>query len=83
MKTIAITIDEASLAAVDRLARTAARRDGRRSNRSQILRQAVCEFLDRHTRAQSERNDGRIFASTRRRIARQAEALVAEQQAEV
>ncbi len=40
MKTLPIAIDEESLAAIDRLARTG----GRLSNRSQILRQAVQEM---------------------------------------
>ena len=43
MKTIAISIDEASLAAVDRLARAAAGRGGAKkgANRSEVVRRAV------------------------------------------
>ncbi len=81
MKTIAISIDEASLAALDRLARTAARLRGgrRRSNRSEVVRRAVREFLDRGKRQGREDNDRRILAANRAHMAGQAAALVREQ----
>jgi metal-responsive CopG/Arc/MetJ family transcriptional regulator len=78
MKTIAISIDEASLAAVDRLARAAGR--GRKAaNRSEVIRKAVKEFLARKQRREREERDRRVLAAHRDEIERQAAALVAEQ----
>ena len=81
MKTIAISIDEASLAAIDRLARTAVRQRGgkRRANRSEVIRRAVREFIGRGKRREREDNDREILAANRAQIERQAEALVGEQ----
>jgi metal-responsive CopG/Arc/MetJ family transcriptional regulator len=81
MKTIAISIDDASLAAVDRLAHAAGhRRSGRkRANRSEVVRQAVREFLARHQRREREEQDRRILSAHRDEIGRQAAALLAEQ----
>lgn len=81
MKTIAITIDEDSLAAIDRLARTA--RGGRsgkgRPSRSEVIRQALREFIARHRRREREESDRRVLAANRERIERQLNALVADQ----
>jgi metal-responsive CopG/Arc/MetJ family transcriptional regulator len=81
MKTIAISIDEASLAAIDRLARAGGPRGGRRGqvNRSEMIRRAVREFIARRNRHEREESDRRILAANRKRIERQALALVAEQ----
>jgi metal-responsive CopG/Arc/MetJ family transcriptional regulator len=81
MKTIAISIDEASLAAVDRLAQAAGRRrNGRKGpNRSEVVRQALREFLDRRRRHEREERDRRILSDHRGEIERQAASLVAEQ----
>jgi metal-responsive CopG/Arc/MetJ family transcriptional regulator len=81
MKTIAITIDEASLAAVDRLARASRRRRGRgkAGNRSEVIRQAVQEYLARRQRREREEQDRRALRAHRDEIERQAAALVAEQ----
>jgi metal-responsive CopG/Arc/MetJ family transcriptional regulator len=81
MRTIAISIDEASLAAIDRLARTAGRQRGRkrRANRSEMIRRAVREFIGRGKRREREDNDREILAANRAQIERQAEALVGEQ----
>ena len=81
MKTIAISIDEASLAAVDRLAQAAGRRrNGRKvPNRSEVVRQALREFLDRRRRHEREERDRRILSDHRGEIERQAASLVAEQ----
>jgi metal-responsive CopG/Arc/MetJ family transcriptional regulator len=82
MKTIAISIDEASLQAIDRLARAGgrARRPGRRAgSRSEIVRRAVQEFIARQQRHAREEQDRRILATHRERLGRQATALVAEQ----
>jgi metal-responsive CopG/Arc/MetJ family transcriptional regulator len=81
MKTIAISIDETSLAAVDRLAQAAGRRRGGRktANRSEVVRRAVREYIARQRRHEREGRDGRILSAHRDRIEREAEALVAEQ----
>ncbi len=81
MRTIAISIDEASLAAVDRLAQAAGHRRGGRktANRSEVVRQAVSEFLARHRRREREERDRRILSAHRDEIERQAAALLAEQ----
>jgi len=81
MKTIAVSIDEASLAAVDRLARASASRRGARkaTSRSKLVRQALQEFLARQRRDEREEVDRRILRSQRGALARQAAALVSEQ----
>ncbi len=81
MKTIAISIDEASLAAVDRLAQAAGRRRGGKkiANRSEVVRRAVREFIARERRHEREEKDARILRAHRERIEREAAALVAEQ----
>ncbi len=81
MKTIAISIDEPSLAAVDRLAQAAGRRQGgrRTPNRSEVIRQALREFLAHQRRRQREEQDRRALSAHRDTLERQAAALVAEQ----
>jgi metal-responsive CopG/Arc/MetJ family transcriptional regulator len=81
MKTIAISIDEASLAAVDRLASAAARRRGAKTgaNRSEVVRQALREFLARQRRHEREERDRRVLSAHRTEIERQGASLVAEQ----
>ncbi len=81
MGTIAISIDEASLAAVDRVARAAGHRRGGRktANRSEVIRRAVKEFLARRQRREREEQDRRVLSAHRDDIERQAAALVAEQ----
>lgn len=80
MKTIAISIDEESLAAIDQLARAPGRRRGPKpANRSEVVRRAVQEFIARHRRVEREEGDRRILAAHRELIARQAKALVAAQ----
>ena len=88
MKTIAISIDEATLTGLDRLARSAerpgrsTRGSGRREeggNRSRIVRQALKEFLQRRESLQRDEREKRIYAKHRRLVTRQAEALVGEQ----
>ena len=80
MKTIAVSIDEASLAAIDQLKRVTGRRRGARStNRSEVVRRALQEFIARERRREREEKDRRILAAHRDLIARQADALVEEQ----
>ncbi len=76
MKTIAITIDENVLQRIDQFVaggRTTYR------NRSQIIRQAVEEYLERLERLAEEEREREIFQRHSRRLARQAAALVKEQ----
>jgi metal-responsive CopG/Arc/MetJ family transcriptional regulator len=78
MVTIAITIEEATLERLDRVLH--ARPSGRRTpSRSGLIRTAVGEYLDRRDRAQAEERDAAAFSTHRRRLARQAEALIREQ----
>jgi metal-responsive CopG/Arc/MetJ family transcriptional regulator len=80
MKTIAISIDEESLAAIDRFARAPDRRGGKKkANRSELVREAVKEFLARRQRREREERDRRVLSAHRKEIGRQAEAIVAEQ----
>jgi metal-responsive CopG/Arc/MetJ family transcriptional regulator len=84
MKTIAVSIDEDLLAAIDRVARRRrpSRRGqpaARRPNRSEVIREAVREFLGHRERREQESRDRQVLAAHRTRLARQLEALVGEQ----
>jgi len=90
MKTIAVSIDEGTLAGLDLLVRSAQKpgRPGRGSrrreaggNRSRIVRQALQEFLQRRESLRREERERKVYAKHRRLIARQAEVLVGEQAA--
>jgi len=70
MKTIAITIDEGLLARVDRLA------DG---NRSLVVREAVAQYVTRREREASEAEELAVIRRHRRRLSREAAALVRAQ----
>ena len=76
MKTIAITIDENMLDRVDRMA---GRSDRSGKNRSQVIRQAVREYVSRVERLAEEEREAVIIRRHSRRLARQASALVREQ----
>ena len=76
VRTIAITIDENILGRIDRLA---AKQAGGSANRSQIIRNAVQEYLGRIERLAEEERENQIFKKHRGRLARQAAALVKEQ----
>ncbi len=75
MRTIAISIDEPTLAALDRLAQSA--RHPR--SRSELVRVAIAEFLARGARAEQERREHAAIRRHRALLARQAKALVAAQ----
>ena len=75
MKTIAISIDEATLKLLDGLAATSARH----RNRSALVRTALREFADRERSREIEANEGEVFRKHRKRLARQARMLIAEQ----
>jgi metal-responsive CopG/Arc/MetJ family transcriptional regulator len=74
MKTIAVTVDEATLKVLDELT-------GRSTalSRSALVRRALCEFGERERRRQIEAKDGELFRKYRKRLARQARALISEQ----
>ncbi|MFN0124650.1 MAG: ribbon-helix-helix protein, CopG family [Blastocatellia bacterium] len=76
MKTIAITIDEHVLERVDRFVDAA---ESLRRNRSQVIRQAVEEYLERLERMMEEEREQEIFRAHRQKLELQAEALVREQ----
>jgi metal-responsive CopG/Arc/MetJ family transcriptional regulator len=82
MKTIAITIEDAMLTRLDRLARAAASGGGGRRknpNRSLVVRRALGEFLQRQEQGRSEERDRAALAAHRTALHRQMKALVAEQ----
>ena len=76
MKTIAITIDDYMLQRIDHIV---ADNGVTRRNRSQIIRQAIQEYLERMERLAEEEREREIFQRHRQRLARQATALVKEQ----
>jgi len=85
VKTIAISIDDSTLEAIDRLVRQerpsgAGRRKGaRRCTRSEIVRAALQAFVAGRERLRREVREGAILARHRALLTRQATALVAEQ----
>jgi metal-responsive CopG/Arc/MetJ family transcriptional regulator len=85
VKTIAISIDEATLEALDRLVQAdiklgpqkrASRRSG---SRSLLVRRALLEFITNRERAEREAKEGAIFAKHRSKLQREAKALLDEQ----
>jgi metal-responsive CopG/Arc/MetJ family transcriptional regulator len=75
MKTIAITVDEATLELLDELA---ARQRGRRT-RSALVRAALREYAERERRRAVEEREREIFKTHRTRLAREARALITAQ----
>ena len=71
MKTIAITIDEETLARVDRL--------GRGRDRSRIIRLAVREYITHLELQEQHAREAEIVRTHRHRLSQQARALVREQ----
>ena len=76
MITIAITIDEETVAALDELAATSG---DKRPNRSALVRKALAEYLENRKKRAREERERKVFAQHRELLSRQAEALVAEQ----
>lgn len=80
MKTIAVSIDEPTLAALERVTKRPRRGgSGHRPNRSEVVRQALQEFIERHERSAREAKERQVIAHHRGRLAREAAALVSEQ----
>ena len=76
MKTIAITIDEKTLAAVDRLV---GRGGPTGKNRSHLIRQAVADYMARLEGLAEDQREHLILRRHRGKLARQASALIREQ----
>jgi metal-responsive CopG/Arc/MetJ family transcriptional regulator len=76
MKTIAFTIDDDTLSRIDRLLRDG---ESHGKNRSQMIRQAVQEYVARLDRMALEERERQVFRKHRRKLAREAVALVKEQ----
>ena len=76
MKTIAITIDEVTLASIDDLLNEPS---GPWKNRSQLVREALHEFVREAERLRQEAHEAAVFREHRERLAAQAHALIAEQ----
>jgi metal-responsive CopG/Arc/MetJ family transcriptional regulator len=75
MKTIAISIDEPTLGALDRLAQ----KERVRGKRSELVREALVEFLARRQALERETIERAAISKHRSLLARQAKAMVAEQ----
>jgi hypothetical protein len=75
MKTIAVTVDEATLQLLDDLTSG----EPRRRTRSALVRAALREFAERERRRQVEEREREIFRKRRKQLAREARLLVASQ----
>jgi len=75
MKTIAVTIDEATLQILDELAEASPQPQ----SRSALVRVAIREFATQARRRESEAREHQILHKHRKRLAQQTRALIAEQ----
>ena len=75
MKTIAVTVDEATLKLLDELAAG----QPRARARSALVRAALREFVERERRRAIEQREREIFKSKRKQLERQARLLIVEQ----
>jgi predicted transcriptional regulator len=73
MKTIAV--DEATAKLLDKLTASS----GSRRSRSALVRAAVRQYAARQRNQQNVANDDAVFRKHRKRLARDARALIAEQ----
>ena len=76
MKTIAITIDEDTLSSIDEMLSP---KSSPWKSRSQLIREAVQQFLDQKERVRREEHEAAVFQQNREQLAAQALALVSEQ----
>jgi len=82
VKTIAVTIDDPTLRAIDRIAAGSRSRAGggeARVSRSAIVRRALQEFVVRQEKDQREAAERAVIARHADRLSREAAALVADQ----
>jgi predicted transcriptional regulator len=70
-----IAIDEATAKLLDKLAETSSRH----RNRTALVRAALRQYAGRERTRKSLANDGALFRKHRKRLAREARALIAEQ----
>ena len=75
MKTIAVTVDEATLKVLDELTDASPRL----RSRSAVVRTALREFAERERCREIEAKEGEVFRKHRKRLARQARILISEQ----
>jgi metal-responsive CopG/Arc/MetJ family transcriptional regulator len=75
VKTIAVTIDEATLKLLDELA---AGQSGRRT-RSALVRAALRQFAENERRREVEEREREIFRKHRRQLAQQTRVLIRDQ----
>jgi Arc/MetJ-type ribon-helix-helix transcriptional regulator len=75
MKTIAVTVDEATLKFLDELTGASPRL----RSRSALVRTALREFAERERRRAIEAKDGEVFRKYRKRLVHQARILILEQ----
>jgi metal-responsive CopG/Arc/MetJ family transcriptional regulator len=73
MKTIAITIDEPTLNSVDRMAT----KQG--MNRSELMREAVQEYVALKEREVEEEKERKIFRKHKKKLKKQTSVLMKEQ----
>ena len=73
MKTVAVTMDPPTLRVLDELVKELGR------NRSDLVREAVRQFVVRAQRRRDEEKDAKIYYRHRKLINRQAAALVRDQ----
>jgi Arc/MetJ-type ribon-helix-helix transcriptional regulator len=74
MKTVAVTLDSATLAALERLTSGPTRR-----SRSAVVRQAVLALSEGTLRLEREAREAQILRAHRAKLGRQAKALIREQ----
>ena len=79
METVAVTLDEKTLKALDAVSAASGRRSGRRPNRSLVVRTAVQEYVERQLRLESEEKERAILTKHRARLAKEAGALIRAQ----
>jgi metal-responsive CopG/Arc/MetJ family transcriptional regulator len=75
MKTIAVTVDDGTLKLLDKLASITTTR----STRSSLVRTALREYAERELRQAVEAHDRVVVRKHRKRLAREARALVRNQ----
>ena len=75
MKTIAMTIDEGTLARIDRLTAN----DATWKSRSEVIRRAVHRFMAELERVDEEAHEREVFRQNAALLDRQAAALIEEQ----
>jgi predicted transcriptional regulator len=70
-----IAIDEGTLKLLDELASATSRRQ----SRAALIRTALRQYAEQEHRRRTEANDGKLFRKHRKRLSRQARALISEQ----